>query len=173
MASPAEQAAGPMRSNAELNGRVGKKGDICYSWWVLASLKILNVPLHRAVDTRKLLKWMMTCQSPVGGFRKSTEVFEPDLFHTFFGLAALSLMAHDCAIGAAVCGVGGRVPSAATEKQAKTTKEEEDKTTRNGAAFEDETDEAFAGLRQRLADVDPVFAMPKTSLMGLVGDKTI
>lgn len=76
-------------------GRVGKSSDVCYSWWVLASMSLCGLPLHDMVDAKGLVKWMLSCQSHKGGFRRSPDAAEPDPFHTFFAIAALSLLAHD------------------------------------------------------------------------------
>ena len=43
-----------------LNGRPEKLPDVCYSWWVLASLKILN-RIHW-IDKEKLKTFMLACQ---------------------------------------------------------------------------------------------------------------
>ncbi|KAK3697599.1 hypothetical protein RRG08_033329 [Elysia crispata] len=73
-----------------LNGRPEKLPDVCYSWWVLASLKIID-RLHW-VDKDKLVQFILACQDEeTGGFAdRPGDMVDP--FHTLFGLAALSLL---------------------------------------------------------------------------------
>lgn len=76
-----------------LNGRPEKLPDLCYSWWVLSSLRILG-RLHW-IDRNELIRFMLACQDvETGGFcdRPGNQV---DPFHTLFGLAGLSLLLHD------------------------------------------------------------------------------
>jgi geranylgeranyl transferase type-2 subunit beta len=76
-----------------LNGRPEKLPDLCYSWWVLASLRILG-RLHW-IDRAELIRFMVSCQdNETGGFndRPGNQV---DPFHTLFGLAGLSLLMHE------------------------------------------------------------------------------
>ena len=50
-----------------LNGRPEKLPDVCYSWWVLASLKIIG-RLHW-IDREKLRSFILACQDEeTGGF---------------------------------------------------------------------------------------------------------
>ena len=73
-----------------LNGRPEKLPDVCYSWWVLASLKIIG----RAhwLDKDKLVKFILASQDDeTGGFAdRPGDMVDP--FHTLFGLAGLSLL---------------------------------------------------------------------------------
>uniref|UniRef100_A0A2M4BTM4 Geranylgeranyl transferase type-2 subunit beta n=1 Tax=Anopheles marajoara TaxID=58244 RepID=A0A2M4BTM4_9DIPT len=73
-----------------LNGRPEKLPDVCYSWWVLASLTIIG-RLHW-ISSEKLEKFILSCQdAETGGFADRTGNM-PDIFHTLFGLGALSLL---------------------------------------------------------------------------------
>lgn len=73
-----------------LNGRPEKLPDVCYSWWVLASLTMMG-KLHW-INAEQLEKFILNCQdSETGGFSDRTGNL-PDIFHTLFGLAALSLL---------------------------------------------------------------------------------
>ncbi|CAG2104396.1 unnamed protein product [Medioppia subpectinata] len=75
-----------------LNGRPEKLPDLCYSWWVLASLTIIG-RLHW-IDKHKLLRFILATQDEeTGGFgdRPGNMV---DPFHTLFGLTGLSLLSH-------------------------------------------------------------------------------
>ncbi|MCJ1251578.1 hypothetical protein MMC30_008813 [Trapelia coarctata] len=73
-----------------LNGRPEKLEDVCYSWWVLSSLAMIG-RLHW-IDGERLANFILRCQDPaMGGFadRPGDMV---DVFHTFFGVAGLSLL---------------------------------------------------------------------------------
>lgn len=73
-----------------LNGRCNKIADACYSWWVAASLSLLGrldlLSLHPA---QKYL--LDRTQHAIGGFGKQPGD-PPDVYHSYMGLAALSLM---------------------------------------------------------------------------------
>lgn len=72
------------------NGRPDKLEDVCYSWWVLSSLSMLN--MIDFIDSGKLTLFITNCQDmECGGFADRPGDM-PDVFHTFFGLAALSLL---------------------------------------------------------------------------------
>ena len=75
-----------------LNGRPEKQADVCYSWWILSALELLG----RAhwVDARALARFVRAAQddSAGGGGFADRAGNTPDVFHTFFGLAALSLL---------------------------------------------------------------------------------
>ncbi len=95
-------------ANGGLNGRPEKLEDVCYSWWVLSSLAMIG-RLHW-IDTSKLISFILRCQvsfaSPhksVGKLRDCLEDSElggisdrpgdmVDVWHTFFGIAGLSLL---------------------------------------------------------------------------------
>lgn len=73
-----------------LNGRPEKLPDVCYSWWVLASLTIMG-KLHW-ISADKLREFILSCQdSDTGGFTDRPGHM-PDIFHTLFGIGALSLL---------------------------------------------------------------------------------
>ncbi|CAG9767529.1 unnamed protein product [Ceutorhynchus assimilis] len=76
-----------------LNGRPEKLPDVCYSWWVLASLAILG-RLHW-IDGEALKNFIFACQdTETGGFAdRPGDVADP--FHTVFGIAALSLLGQE------------------------------------------------------------------------------
>lgn len=73
-----------------LNGRPEKLPDVCYSWWVLASLKVIG--RTHWLDKPSLIKFILASQDDeTGGFAdRPGDVVDP--FHTLFGLAGLSLM---------------------------------------------------------------------------------
>lgn len=73
-----------------LNGRPEKLPDLCYSWWVLSSLRIIG--REKWLDTNALKRFIMACQDADGGGFSDRPGNVADPFHTLFGLAALSLI---------------------------------------------------------------------------------
>ncbi|WPH03672.1 Hypothetical protein R9X50_00655500 [Acrodontium crateriforme] len=75
---------------AGMCGRTNKVADTCYAFWVAASLHILDQPL--LYDRPALCNYLLDqTQHPVlGGFGKFPGDL-PDLYHSYLGLAALSL----------------------------------------------------------------------------------
>lgn len=71
------------------NGRPEKLPDVCYSWWVLSSMKMIE--REAWFDSNALKKYILECQDSEGGIsdKPGNNV---DIFHTFFGLASLSLI---------------------------------------------------------------------------------
>ncbi|TRY52307.1 Geranylgeranyl transferase type-2 subunit beta/prenyltransferase alpha-alpha toroid [Cryptosporidium tyzzeri] len=89
------------------NGRIGKKCDVCYSWWVFASLKIVkNIIINRNMDcssiinskiSKILINGILCHQNNIyGGFQKSPfntdNKGHSDPLHTFLSISALSLI---------------------------------------------------------------------------------
>jgi len=75
---------------AGMNGRPNKVADTCYAFWVSACLHIMQQPT--LFDQRGLRRYLLEkTQHPVlGGFGKFPGDL-PDLYHSYLGLAALSL----------------------------------------------------------------------------------
>lgn len=79
------------------NGRLNKVADSCYTWWVAGTLRMISNTLAGAVTVDRtpgrafLLEKM---QHLIGGFSKHAGN-PPDVYHSFLGLAALSVMAGD------------------------------------------------------------------------------
>eukprot|EP01018_Ginkgo_biloba_P011709 Gb_03754 [translate_table: standard] len=73
-----------------LNGRPEKLADVCYSWWVLSSL----IMIHRVhwIDKEKLKFFILDCQDREHGGISDRPDDAVDVFHTFFGVAGLSLL---------------------------------------------------------------------------------
>ena len=46
--------------NGGLNGRPEKLEDVCYSWWVLSSLAMIDRP--HWIDSEKLIAFILKCQ---------------------------------------------------------------------------------------------------------------
>ncbi|KAJ8633319.1 hypothetical protein MRB53_026655 [Persea americana] len=73
-----------------LNGRPEKLPDVCYSWWVLSSLTMID-RVHW-IDKDKLAKFILDCQDKENGGISDRPDDAVDVFHTFFGVAGLSLL---------------------------------------------------------------------------------
>ncbi|PHJ22308.1 rab geranylgeranyl transferase type ii beta subunit [Cystoisospora suis] len=72
------------------NGRPEKAPDVCYSFWILASLCIIGYADW--VDTRSLTEFILQAQDADTGGIADRPGDVSDVFHTYFGIAALSLM---------------------------------------------------------------------------------
>ena len=75
--------------NGGLNGRPEKKEDVCYSWWVLSCLDILGKTGY--IQSDKLISFILESQDEAGGIADRPQDL-PDVFHTLFGIAGLSLL---------------------------------------------------------------------------------
>jgi geranylgeranyl transferase type-2 subunit beta len=73
-----------------LNGRPEKMEDVCYSWWVLSSLAMLE-RLHY-INRQGINDFILSCQDPQAGGFSDRPGDMSDIFHTIFGLAGLSLL---------------------------------------------------------------------------------
>lgn len=80
-------------SEGGLNGRPEKLPDVCYSWWVLSSLAMLG---HlNWIDGPKLREFILSAQDDESGGIADRKGDEPDVFHTIFGIAGLSLLGYE------------------------------------------------------------------------------
>ncbi|XP_021813917.1 geranylgeranyl transferase type-1 subunit beta isoform X2 [Prunus avium] len=70
-------------------GRPNKPSDTCYAFWIASVLKILGG--HKFIDKKALHGFLQTCQSKYGGFSKFPGQL-PDLYHSYYGLTAFSLL---------------------------------------------------------------------------------
>ncbi|XP_042496042.1 geranylgeranyl transferase type-2 subunit beta 1-like isoform X2 [Macadamia integrifolia] len=73
-----------------LNGRPEKLPDVCYSWWVLSSLVMID-RVHW-IDKEKLARFILDCQDRENGGISDRPDDAVDVFHTYFGVAGLSLL---------------------------------------------------------------------------------
>ncbi|KAH7830772.1 putative Geranylgeranyl transferase type-2 subunit beta [Monocercomonoides exilis] len=73
-----------------LCGRPEKDPDVCYSWWILSSLAILDRLKWISCDA--LSAFILHCQDPENGGISDAPDNVADVYHTFFGIAGLSLM---------------------------------------------------------------------------------
>ncbi|XP_066352514.1 geranylgeranyl transferase type-2 subunit beta 1-like isoform X3 [Miscanthus floridulus] len=63
---------------------------VCYSWWVLSSLVMID-RVHW-IDKEKLTKFILNCQDKENGGISDRPDNAVDIYHTYFGIAGLSLM---------------------------------------------------------------------------------
>mmetsp|Transcript_12073 Transcript_12073/g.25168 ORF Transcript_12073/g.25168 Transcript_12073/m.25168 type:complete len:396 (-) Transcript_12073:148-1335(-) len=80
-----------------LNGRPEKQADVCYSWWILSALSILNRVSW--INSEKLGGFILRGQDDEDGGIADRPGNMPDVFHTFFGISGLSLIGHLHQIG--------------------------------------------------------------------------
>jgi len=73
-----------------LNGRPEKKEDVCYSWWVITGLSVLD-RLHW-IDGQALCAFILGAQDPADGGISDRPDCMTDVYHTYFGIAGLSLL---------------------------------------------------------------------------------
>ncbi|KAI1474992.1 geranylgerany transferase type II beta subunit [Daldinia eschscholtzii] len=73
-----------------LNGRPEKKEDVCYNWWVLSSLAMID--RTHWIDREKLIKFTLSCQDSERGGLSDRPGDMVDIWHTCFGLTGLSLL---------------------------------------------------------------------------------
>uniref|UniRef100_A0A1E1XH48 Geranylgeranyl transferase type II subunit beta n=1 Tax=Amblyomma aureolatum TaxID=187763 RepID=A0A1E1XH48_9ACAR len=82
-------------------GRIGKPEDVCYSFWVLASLTLMNQCGIRSqiLRGRDMIRFIERCQTPCGGIAPfpcdSGRPGEPDPFHSFAALMTITLIEED------------------------------------------------------------------------------
>ncbi|KAI8869239.1 terpenoid cyclases/Protein prenyltransferase, partial [Ramicandelaber brevisporus] len=76
-----------------LNGRPNKLADVCYSWWVLSSLAVLG--RLDWINRDSLRSYIYASQDDDGGGISDRPGNVPDVFHTLFGIAGLSLLGFD------------------------------------------------------------------------------
>lgn len=78
------------RQRVGFHGRANKDDDTCYSFWLGATLKMLNS--FELIDFEMNKNFIMSTQDDVvGGFAKWPQV-HPDVMHSYMGLCGLSLM---------------------------------------------------------------------------------
>eukprot|EP01017_Pseudomicrothorax_dubius_P010441 TRINITY_DN13734_c0_g2_i4.p1 TRINITY_DN13734_c0_g2~~TRINITY_DN13734_c0_g2_i4.p1 ORF type:complete len:327 (-),score=79.63 TRINITY_DN13734_c0_g2_i4:415-1395(-) len=72
------------------NGRPEKLPDVCYSWWILSIM--VATGRDSWIDRPALEGYILSCQDPERGGFSDRPGNEVDVYHTFFGLAGLSLL---------------------------------------------------------------------------------
>lgn len=86
---PPAAADGPFA--AGFAGRLNKIGDTCYAFWVGASFYLLQQPDLYAHGLLRSYLLKLTQHQIMGGFTKFPGDKYADLYHSYLGLAALSL----------------------------------------------------------------------------------
>lgn len=72
-----------------MQGRPNKQEDTCYSYWIGGSLRLLGC--DELLDIGELRGFVLRCQTDLGGFSKLEGGYFPDLLHSFYSLAWLSI----------------------------------------------------------------------------------
>ena len=84
--------------SVEVNGRTNKESDVCYSYWIIASMKLLNIEQYK--DDSTLFSFIKKCSTIFGGFSKRSTFDSngnnlynyPDIEHTYYALMSLFLL---------------------------------------------------------------------------------
>jgi geranylgeranyl transferase type-1 subunit beta len=76
-----------------MQGRPNKNEDTCYSYWIGGALRLLQS--DNLLDKDALTSFVLSCQTQMGGFSKLIGGIYPDVLHSFYSLAWLSLAAED------------------------------------------------------------------------------
>jgi len=80
-----------MKQISGMQGRTNKVEDSCYSFWVGGTLKLLGGGVEKLLDKEKLDGYLMRAQhKKFGGFSKAIGD-SPDVLHSFYSLAWLSV----------------------------------------------------------------------------------
>ncbi|KAI5724943.1 hypothetical protein M8J77_009050 [Diaphorina citri] len=77
------------RQRSGFQGRPNKPVDTCYTFWIGASLSILNSATW--IDEERLLLSVLDTQHMTGGLSKWSDT-QADILHTYLGIAGLSLL---------------------------------------------------------------------------------
>ena len=72
------------------SGRTNKPADVCYTFWVGASIHILDPCAIDLVDTELLFRFLERAKFKGGGFGKFENSL-PDLLHSYMGLAGFGI----------------------------------------------------------------------------------
>ncbi|XP_031838267.1 geranylgeranyl transferase type-1 subunit beta [Nomia melanderi] len=90
-----------MKQDSGFHGRPGKPSDTCYSFWIGATLQMLDV--NKFSDPEENRTFVLSTQDNItGGLAKYTDSY-PDPLHTYFGICSLSLLGESglCILNAA------------------------------------------------------------------------
>ena len=71
-----------------MQGRPNKAEDTCYSFWIGGTLRLLGE--DSLLDHDRLRRFVMQCQTQMGGFSKVIGVY-PDVLHSFYSMSYLSI----------------------------------------------------------------------------------
>jgi len=76
------------RQISGFQGRINKDPDCCYSFWIGATLTLLDS--YHLIDFNALKGFTLTCETSTGGFGKCPGTY-PDVLHTYMALCGMSL----------------------------------------------------------------------------------
>lgn len=139
-----------------LNGRPEKQADVCYSWWILSVLSILGKISW--INKASLGRFILKCQDNIDGGIADRPNDMPDAFHTFFGIAGLSLLGY---------------LHRATQPPTKTTIVP---TTSTNSSVVDNSASTSCGIFSSppteegtypFREIDPIYALPTTTVRGM------
>lgn len=72
------------------NGRINKKPDSCYTFWVGGALQVLGK--HSLLDVDSALAFLLECEKiHTGGFSKVPGNY-PDILHSYMSVSGLSIL---------------------------------------------------------------------------------
>lgn len=77
------------RQVSGFQGRIEKDPDSCYSFWVGGSLQLLGA--SDILERQSCARFLLSCESKMGGFQKFPEAPFPDILHSYFSICGLSL----------------------------------------------------------------------------------
>ncbi|GAA6010736.1 hypothetical protein JCM11491_002922 [Sporobolomyces phaffii] len=83
-----------LRRSAGFQGRTNKPLDACYSFWSLGALRLLVPDPHEfasTLDPTLNSEYLLACQHPLYGGIAREPGAVPDVYHSYLGLAALSI----------------------------------------------------------------------------------
>jgi len=76
------------RQVSGFQGRINKPADTCYSYWIGATLVLLDG--YNLVEYSQVKSFTLSCQPSTGGFSKWPNHY-PDVLHTYLGLCGMSI----------------------------------------------------------------------------------
>ena len=82
-----------LEDSGGFNGRPMKLVDVCYAWWVGASLAMVGK--RHWIDRDKLISFILKCQDAEEGGLADRPGDMVDVFHTHFAVAGLSLFGYE------------------------------------------------------------------------------
>ena len=82
-----------LEDSGGFNGRPMKLVDVCYAWWVGASLAMVGK--RHWIDREKLIAFILKCQDAEEGGLADRPGDMVDVFHTHFAVAGLSLFRYE------------------------------------------------------------------------------
>lgn len=101
------------RQQGGFQGRCNKDPDSCYAFWDGATLDMLGK--HALVDVPSCEQFIFSCQFPFGGLCKFPDTV-PDVMHSYYSLAWLSIASNASPSPAATAAASGEASTTATDR---------------------------------------------------------